>query len=105
MEVLHHESSNNLEWIIVVLILAECILMIVEMSGNSTIFFQTISNFLSFSSSSTAPASITPHEVIATTTSMDTSTTMVSNGIMSPSLTDVTSENVNDISHDATTRK
>jgi hypothetical protein len=33
LEVLHHQKSNNLEWIIAILILAECILMCIEMSG------------------------------------------------------------------------
>jgi hypothetical protein len=33
LEVLHHQKSNNLEWIIAILILLECILMCIEMSG------------------------------------------------------------------------
>ncbi len=41
LEVLHHQKSNNLEWIIVVLILLECVLMIVEMSGTGEAFFQS----------------------------------------------------------------
>lgn len=91
MEVLHHQSSNNLEWIIVVLILAECILMIVEMSGNSTHFFGTISNIVSTiipsSTTSTLPMT-TPNDVIATTSSIETLMMTDGNNIISPSLTD-----------------
>jgi hypothetical protein len=42
LEVLHHQKANNLEWIIVILILAECILMCVEMSGNGEALFRSI---------------------------------------------------------------
>lgn len=41
LEVIHHQKSSNLEWIIVVLILLECILMCVEMSGTGEVLFQT----------------------------------------------------------------
>lgn len=40
LQVLQHQKSNNLEWIIVVLILAECVLMCVEMSGLGEPLFQ-----------------------------------------------------------------
>lgn len=46
MEVLHHKSSNELELVIVVLILAECILMMIEMSGNGGRFFAFLSSIL-----------------------------------------------------------
>lgn len=39
---MHHQKANNLEWIIVVLILAECILMCIEMSGFGESFFRFI---------------------------------------------------------------
>jgi hypothetical protein len=39
---MHHQKANNLEWIIVVLILAECILMCIEMSGFGESFFRLI---------------------------------------------------------------
>ena len=42
LQVLQHQKSNNLEWIIVVLILAECILMCVEMSGLGEPLFQRL---------------------------------------------------------------
>lgn len=40
LEVLHHQKSSKLEWIIVILILLECVLMVVEMSGTGTPIFQ-----------------------------------------------------------------
>ena len=43
LEVLHNQKSNTLEWIIIVLILFECILMCLEMSGLGPEFFQTVS--------------------------------------------------------------
>lgn len=46
LEVLHHQKSNNLEWIIVALILAECILMCVEMSGMGGTLFQAVSSLV-----------------------------------------------------------
>ena len=42
LEMLHHQKSSSLEWTIVVLILLECFLMCVEMSGNGEAFFQAI---------------------------------------------------------------
>jgi len=42
LQVLASQKSNNLEWIIVFLILAECILMCVEMSGLGGTLFQSL---------------------------------------------------------------
>lgn len=36
LEILHNQKTNTLEWIIIVLIMFECILMILEMSGLGT---------------------------------------------------------------------
>ena len=33
LEVLHNQKSNSLEWIIIVLISFECVLMVLDMSG------------------------------------------------------------------------
>lgn len=41
LEVLHNQKTNFLEWIIIVLILFECILMILEMTGLGTSLFGT----------------------------------------------------------------
>jgi len=43
LEVLHSQKSNSLEWCILILILFECVLMIMEMSGFGEIFFGGIS--------------------------------------------------------------
>jgi hypothetical protein len=48
LEVMHHQKANNLEWIIVVLILAECILMCIEMSGFGESFFHAIFGFVPY---------------------------------------------------------
>ena len=48
LEVMHHQKANNLEWIIVVLILAECILMCIEMSGFGESFFRFLFGFVPF---------------------------------------------------------
>jgi len=40
LEIKHHEKSNSLEWIIIVLIAFECVLMVLEMSGIGPIFFE-----------------------------------------------------------------
>ena len=53
---MHHQKANNLEWIIVVLILAECILMCIEMSGFGESFFRSLFGFLPFYPSA-APSS------------------------------------------------
>ena len=39
LEVLSQQKSNTLEWIIIVLIMFECVLMCAEMSGAGTLFF------------------------------------------------------------------
>lgn len=46
LEVLHHQKSNNLEWIIVALILAECVLMCIEMSGMGHVLFSAVGGIL-----------------------------------------------------------
>jgi uncharacterized Rmd1/YagE family protein len=51
LEVLQSQKSNNLEWIIVFLIMVECILMCVEMSGMSEATVKAISQLFSFSPS------------------------------------------------------
>jgi uncharacterized membrane protein len=48
LEVMHHQKANNLEWIIVVLILAECILMCIEMSGYGEALFHSIVSVVPF---------------------------------------------------------
>lgn len=45
LEVMHSQQSNTLEWVIIVLISFECVLMILEMSGLGTRMF---SGWLSF---------------------------------------------------------
>jgi hypothetical protein len=45
---MHHQKANNLEWIIVVLILAECILMCIEMSGFGEVLFRSMVSVLPF---------------------------------------------------------
>ncbi|KAL3938700.1 MAG: hypothetical protein SGBAC_006433, partial [Bacillariaceae sp.] len=42
LEVLSEQKSNTLEWIIIVLILFECILMCAEMSGAGEVFFASM---------------------------------------------------------------
>lgn len=42
LEILHNQKTNTLEWIIIVLIMFECILMCMEMSGLGTTFFESI---------------------------------------------------------------
>jgi uncharacterized Rmd1/YagE family protein len=43
MEVLHNQKSNKLEWIIIVLIGVECVLMFMDMSGTGTTFLSGFS--------------------------------------------------------------
>jgi hypothetical protein len=57
LEVMHHQKANNLEWIIVVLILAECILMCIEMSGFGEVLFRSIVSVLPF---------LAPMQIVAT---------------------------------------
>jgi uncharacterized Rmd1/YagE family protein len=42
LEVLSEQKSNTLEWIIIVLILFECILMCAEMSGAGEVVFASM---------------------------------------------------------------
>lgn len=42
LEVMAHQKSNSLEWIIIVLIMFECVLMCMEMSGAGPAFFEYI---------------------------------------------------------------
>lgn len=42
LEVLSQQKSNTLEWIIIVLIMFECVLMCMEMSGVGELFFATL---------------------------------------------------------------
>lgn len=42
LEMLNDKKSNSLEWTIIVLILFECILMIMEMSGLGPMLFKEI---------------------------------------------------------------
>jgi uncharacterized Rmd1/YagE family protein len=42
LEMLQHQKSTSLEWTIVVLIVLECMLMCVEMSGNGDLIFKTL---------------------------------------------------------------
>lgn len=46
LEVLHHQKSNSLEWIIIVLICFECVLMCGEMSGLGSVFFESLAKLL-----------------------------------------------------------
>jgi uncharacterized Rmd1/YagE family protein len=46
LEVIQHQKSASLEWIIVVLILFECILMCLEMSGQGSVLFDSIKDLL-----------------------------------------------------------
>jgi hypothetical protein len=59
LEVMHHQKANNLEWIIVALILAECILMCIEMSGFGESFFRLIFGFVPFYPSAPAAQIVT----------------------------------------------
>jgi uncharacterized Rmd1/YagE family protein len=43
LEVLHNQKSNTLEWIIIVLIGFECMLMCADMSGFGPVFFASVS--------------------------------------------------------------
>ena len=52
LEVLQDKNSNFLEWTIVILILVECCLMCVEMSGFGEVMFGNISKMLGLSSGS-----------------------------------------------------
>ena len=45
LEVLAHQKSNSLEWIIIVLIMFECVLMCMEMSGVGEVFFAYLGTF------------------------------------------------------------
>ena len=45
LEVLAHQKSNSLEWIIIVLIMFECVLMCMEMSGLGEPFFGYLGSF------------------------------------------------------------
>lgn len=44
IEVLENQKSNTLEWIIIVLIMFECVLMCMEMSGFGPAFFEALSS-------------------------------------------------------------
>lgn len=55
LEILHNQKSNTLEWIIIVLISFECVLMCLEMSGVGSQLFANIPEVLSFVSS-TSPS-------------------------------------------------
>jgi len=46
LEILHNQKTNTLEWIIIVLIMFECILMCLEMSGMGTAFFEAVPQIL-----------------------------------------------------------
>ena len=46
LEVLSQQKSDTLEWIIIVLILFECILMCAEMSGAGEVFFAQMATYL-----------------------------------------------------------
>jgi uncharacterized Rmd1/YagE family protein len=41
LEMLNDQKGNTLEWVIIVLIMFECILMIMEMSGAGDVVFAT----------------------------------------------------------------
>jgi uncharacterized Rmd1/YagE family protein len=60
MEVLHYENSNKLEWVIVVLIAVECVLMMTDMSGNGDRLFGYVNSLLSSFSSSSEIVATTP---------------------------------------------
>lgn len=57
LEVMAHQKSNSLEWIIIILIMFECVLMCMEMSGAGPAFFQYFS------------PGLTPQETTAETSS------------------------------------
>ena len=59
LEMLHSQKTNTLEWIIIVLILFECILMCLEMSGLGTPVFESIANILPESKPPTPSAKAT----------------------------------------------
>lgn len=46
LDVLSQQKSNTLEWIIIVLIMFECLLMCAEMSGAGELFFAQIGSFM-----------------------------------------------------------
>lgn len=46
LEVIQHQKSASLEWIIVVLIGFECVLMCLEMSGQGAVMFENIKNVI-----------------------------------------------------------
>ncbi len=60
LEMLHSQKTNTLEWIIIVLILFECILMCMEMSGLGTPFFESIAQILPGESSKPPPSPAKP---------------------------------------------
>ena len=45
LEVLHAQKSNTLEWVIIVLISFECVLMCLDMSGVGAKFFSDFTYF------------------------------------------------------------
>lgn len=59
LEILHNQKTNTLEWIIIVLILFECILMILEMSGMGIALFDSLPP-IQPSESSTPPTGSKP---------------------------------------------
>jgi uncharacterized Rmd1/YagE family protein len=48
LEVLHNQKSNTLEWIIIVLIGFECVLMCMDMSGAGPVFFEAVSQIANY---------------------------------------------------------
>ena len=55
LEILHNQKTNTLEWIIIVLIMFECVLMVLEMSGLGTALFDEMPQILPDKSPSKPP--------------------------------------------------
>lgn len=60
LEILHNQKTNTLEWIIIVLIAFECVLMCLEMSGTGTSICEAIPQLFADKSAAAVPPKTPP---------------------------------------------